>query len=93
MESLTKILEKATKEEGLPGDQEHPMYIDKSNMVIKCQWCKDQFKGSYQLKHLNQHIKKSTSHSQQRRCLTERGVENVTLEITYLLINLLCMSL
>ena len=43
MESLTKILEKATKEEGLPGDQEHPMYIDKSNMVIKCQWCKDQF--------------------------------------------------
>lgn len=51
------------------------VYIDKSNMVIKCRWCKDQFKGSCQLKHLNQHIKKSSSHSQQRKRLTERGVE------------------
>ena len=75
MENLTKILEKTTKEEGLPADEEQPLYIDESNMVVKCRWCKDQFKGSYQLKHLNQHIKKSASHSQQRRRLTERGVE------------------
>ena len=75
MESLTMILEKTTKEEGLPADEEQPLYIDESNMVIKCRWCKDQFKGSCQLKHLNQHTKKSASHCQQRRRLTERGVE------------------
>ena len=34
MENLTKILEKATKEEGLPADEEQPLYIDESNMVI-----------------------------------------------------------
>ena len=48
MESLTKILEKTTKEEGLPADKERPFYIDESNMVVKCRWCKDQFKVSYQ---------------------------------------------
>lgn len=75
MKSLTKTLEKAIKEEGLPANKEQPLYIDVDDMVIKCRWCKDQFKGSHQLKHLNQHIKKSASHCQERRRLTERGVE------------------
>lgn len=30
MESLTKILEKTTKEEGLPADEEQPLYINES---------------------------------------------------------------
>ena len=75
MESLARILEKTTKEERLPADEEQPLYIDESNMVIKCRWCKDQFKGSYQLKHPNQHINKAASHCQQRRHLTERGAK------------------
>ena len=36
MESLTKILEKTTKEERLPAGKERPLYIDESNMVVKC---------------------------------------------------------
>ena len=36
MESLTKLLKKATKEEGQPANENQPLYIDESKKVIKC---------------------------------------------------------
>ena len=72
-ETLKRILDRVTKEEGLPEDRVQPLYVDESEMIIKCDWCKNQFKGSCQLKHLNQHVNKSASHSKKRKQITEGG--------------------
>ena len=72
MENLEKLLEKATKEEGI---SDQPLYIDELEKVIKYQWCGDQFKGSVQLKHINQHVKKAAFHCQRRREVTDKGAK------------------
>ena len=72
MENLEKLLEKATKEEGI---SDQPLYIDELEKVIKCQWCGNQFKGCVQLKHINQHVKKAAFHCQRRREVTDKGAK------------------
>lgn len=74
MKNLKKLLEKATKEEGISAT-EQPLYIDEDDEVIKCHWCGDQFKGSMQLKHINQHVKKAAFHCQKRRDITGKGAK------------------
>ena len=44
LDSLKKLLDKAMKEEGVQ-EAEQPLFIDEDDKVIKCHWCKDQFKG------------------------------------------------
>ena len=56
---LCAILEKAVKEDSM---LEQPLYISVSEGVIKCCWCGELFKGSSELKHINQHVKKAASH-------------------------------
>ena len=71
-ENLENVLRKAIKEEGI---SDQPLYVDKEEKVIKRQWCGDQFKGSVQLKHINQHVKKTTFHCQRRREMTDKGAK------------------
>ena len=82
MEKLEKILEKATKEEGV---SEQPLYIDEVDKVVKCQWCGDEFKGSVQLKHINQHVKKAAFHHQKRRDITGKGAKQSDIRIFFVL--------
>jgi len=37
-ETLEKILDRVTKEEGLPEDRVQPLYVDESEMIIKIMW-------------------------------------------------------
>ena len=41
---------------------EQPLYIDVEEGVIRCHWCGDLYKGSAELKHVNQYVKKAASH-------------------------------
>ena len=45
---------------------DQPLFIDQQEFVIKCRWCKKLFHGSRQLRHVNQHVRKSISH--QKHC-------------------------
>ena len=55
---LGVVLAKARKEENVP---DQPLYVDEAEETIKCRWCTS-FKGSQELKHINQHTKKAVSH-------------------------------
>ena len=57
---LQKLLEKCTKEEGV-SESELPLYIDYAMEAIVCKWCPS-WKGSQQLKVINQHTKTAKSH-------------------------------
>ena len=74
MESLKKLLDKAAKEEGIAAE-EQPLHIDEKDEVIKCHWCRDHFKGSVELKHINQHVKKAAFHSRKRKDITKKGAD------------------
>ena len=74
MEGLKKLLDKATKEEEIAAE-EQPLHIDEKDKVIKCHWCGDHFKGSVELKHINQHVKKAAFHSQKRKDITKKGAD------------------
>ena len=63
---LCAILEKAVKEDGV---LEQPLYISESEGVIKCRWC-ELFKGTSELKYINQHVKKAASHIRARMKVT-----------------------
>ena len=54
---------------------EQPLYIDEDDKVTKCRWCGDHFKGSVQLKYINQHVKKAAFHIQKRREITHKGAK------------------
>lgn len=58
------MLERAAKEDGVT---EQPLYIDADKGVICCHWCGDLYKGSTELKHVNQHVKKAASHISARK--------------------------
>jgi len=74
MESLKKLFDKADKEVGI-AVKEQPLQIDEKDKVIKCHWCGDHFKGSVELKHINQHVKKAEFHSQKRKDITKKGAD------------------
>jgi len=63
---LEKVFNAASKEEGILEEQQ-PLYIDQDDGKIKCYWCKDSFQGSVQLKHINQHVRKSSTHQKRRK--------------------------
>ena len=56
---ICSVLESSVKEEGVT---EQPLYIDAEEGVIRCRWCGDLYKGSAELKHVNQYVKKAASH-------------------------------
>ena len=47
-------------------EEDQPLYIDDSEKTIKCHWCTT-FKGSQEVKHVNQHTLKSSSHCNARK--------------------------
>ena len=72
---MEDVLKKAEKETGfLPEAQ--PLYIDEIDLKIKCTWCGNLFRGSHQLKHINQHVRKSSFHlAERKRFLRKGGVQ------------------
>ena len=55
---MEDVLDKADKETGFSAEAQ-PLYIDEIDLKIKCSWCGKLFRGSHQLKHNNQHVRKS----------------------------------
>ena len=53
------------QEEGILTEQQ-PLYIDYKENKIKCLWFKELFCGSIKLKHINQHVRKSSTHEKKR---------------------------
>lgn len=68
---LHAILAKATKEADM-SDGDQPLFVDEGDETIKCRWC-TLFKGSQELKHINQHTSKAASHQRARRKLLGGG--------------------
>jgi len=62
---LEKILAASVKEDGILIEQQPP-FIDYDEGKIKCFWCKELFCGSAQLKYVNQHVWKPTTHKKKR---------------------------
>lgn len=62
----------ACKEEGAL-EAAQPLYIDHEEKLIKCYWCKNSFKGSRRLKHVNQHVRKSVKHIKERKKFHRKG--------------------
>ena len=60
------------QEEGIL-DEQQPLYIDYEDEKIKCSWCKELFSGSYQLKNINQHVQKSSTHEKKRKDFLKTG--------------------
>lgn len=69
---LEKILAASSKEEGILAEQQ-PLYIDYDEKKIKCHWCKELFSGSAQVKHINQHLRKSSTHQKKRKDYLKTG--------------------
>jgi len=65
-------LKNACKEEGAL-EAAQPLYIDYEEKLIKCYWCKNSFKGSKKLKHVNQHVRKSVTHANKRKKFHRKG--------------------
>jgi len=72
---LDKILEKCMKEENID-NEDQPLYIDDENECIKCQWC-SLFKGSIEVRVINQHVKTAKSHLKYRESLQSEQVQGV----------------
>lgn len=68
----------------MDNDVIQPLYIDDGEEAIKCTWCPD-WKGSIQLKVINQHVKTSASHRNPRirhlKLDTEPNVRGQQLDI------------
>ena len=62
---LDVVLGKCTKEGISDSDVIQPLYIDDGEETVKCTWCPD-WKGSIQVKVINQHVKTSASHRNAR---------------------------
>jgi len=65
-------LSTSLQEEGIMIEQQ-PLYIDYYEKKIKCHWCKELFCGSVQLKHINQHVWKSSTHKKKRKDYLKQG--------------------
>jgi len=75
MEMMDEMLKKAEKEKGFLSE-EQPLYVDEDDLKIKCTWCGIRFNGSQQLKHVNQHVRKSSYHAKERiRHLRKGGAQ------------------
>ena len=73
---LQKFLGKCTKEEGI-SVCEQPLIIDYAMEAIVCKWCPS-WKGSQQLKVINQHTKTAKSHQTAKQ--KALGVESVAMK-------------
>ena len=72
MEIMESVLRKADKEEGFFSEAQ-PLYIDSTDLKIKCHWCESRFSGSQKLKHVNQHVRKSPYHAAERKRYLRKG--------------------
>lgn len=72
MKRLEKILAASLKEEGILAEQQ-PLYIDYDERKIKCFWCKERFSGSAQVKHINQHVRQSSTHQKKKKDYLKTG--------------------
>lgn len=70
-------MSKCIKEDGI-GEDDQPLYIDTETESIKCHWCAGLFKGSIEVRAINQHVKSSKTHLKERKNhlnpATEEGV-------------------
>ena len=73
---LDKILKKCHKEENIQEDDQ-PLYIDDESKSIKCHWCR-LFKGSIEVRVLNQHAKTSKTHLKHQQSLCSESSEETT---------------
>ena len=80
---LSKVLSKCVVEEAASEDGQ-PLFIDESCDMIKCNWCPG-FKGSIELRVLNQHCKTAKSHTSMRKKLlgeesapSTQGLQKIT---------------
>ena len=69
---MEDVLDKADKETGFLAEAQ-PLYIDEIDLKIKCSWCGKLFRGSHQLKHINQHVRKSFFHLAERKKILQKG--------------------
>lgn len=69
---MEKVLNAAIKEEGILIEQQ-PLYVDYETGKIKCYWCKDLFCGSTLLKHINQHVRRSSTHQKRKKDFLRQG--------------------
>ena len=71
---LLAVLEKARKEDDVE-EEDQPLHIDDSEEAIKCHWFTT-FKGSQEVKHVNQHTLKSSSRRNTRKWFFGINEEN-----------------
>ena len=69
------MLQKCVKEENVTLEDQ-PLYIDVETESIRCRWC-SLFKGSIEVRVINQHVKTSNSHLKHRSSLCAEETQGV----------------